>query len=114
MYQRSPSEEGEGRDRAPFLSASTQQAVIIVLLLAVVYTLMRGAAGPAAAPALLPPPQPNIIAATPTLGLPPVPTLIPTPVVIYVERPAAPAAAPIIIDDHSINVCIGICPDGSR
>lgn len=114
MYQRSPYEEGEGRDRAPTLSASHQQAVIIVLLLAVVYALMRGAAGPAA-PALLLPPQPrSITAATPTLGLPPVPTLMPTPVVIYIERPAAPAAAPIIVDDHSVNVCIGICPDGSR
>jgi len=96
-------------EHAPYPSASQAQAVFIVLVLAVLYALMRGAA-----PQEPPPLQPRIAIATPTLGLPPVPTLMPTPVIIYVERPAEPAAAPVVIDDHSVNVCIGICPGGSR
>jgi len=105
-------EARDAPDGGFYLSPSQLQAVLIVALLVVVYLLIRSATMPEAP--LLPSQTARVVVATPTLGLPPVPTLIPTPVVIYVERPAEPAAAPVILDDHSVNVCIGICPDGSR
>ena len=57
------------------------------------------------------PTQPSLEPVIPTPALRPVPTLFPTvpPHVIVIERPAEPV--PIIIDDHSTNVCIGYCPD---
>ena len=113
MRTQSPYDEAhDAPDGGLYLSPSQLQAVLIVVLLAVVFLLLRSTTMPNEP--LLPGQAARVVAATPTLGLPQVPTLMPTPVVIYVERPAAPAAAPVVIDDHSVNVCIGICPDGSR
>jgi hypothetical protein len=88
---------------------ATQTALIIVLLIAG-FLMLHGAFPQEQATT-----QPRIIVATPTLGLPPVPTLMPTlpPQLIVIER-QADAAAPAITYDNSVNVCIGFCPGGSR
>ena len=111
-YQTPFDEARDAPDGGLYLSPSQLQAVLIVALLVVVYLLLRSTSMPGEPH--LPGQAARVTIATPTLGLPPLPTPMPAPVVIYVERPAEPAAAPIVIDDHSVNVCIGLCPDGSR
>lgn len=95
-----------------YLSPSQLQAVLIVVLLVAVYLFLRSVTMPDEP--LFPGQAARVVIATPTLGI--LPTLMPTqpPQVIYIERPAEPAPAPVVIDDHSVNVCIGLCPNGSR
>jgi hypothetical protein len=78
-------------------------ALVIVLLVACLYVLMSNQ--PQAQPF-----QPDI--PTPPLRI--LPTLMPTlpPQVIIIERQAQPAQQ--VIEDNSVNVCIGFCPGGSR
>lgn len=113
MRTQAPYDEArDAPDGGLYLSPSQLQAVLIVALLVAVYLLLRSATMPNSP--LLPGQAERVVVATPTLGI--LPTLVPTqpPQIIYIERPAEPAPAPVVIDDHSVNVCIGICPDGSR
>ena len=80
------------------LSQWTMVAVLVVLII-VLYGFV-----PTPEHAQL---QPRI--PTPTLGLRPVPTLMPTREVIIIERPAQPQ-----VIDNSTNICVGYCPDGAR